>query len=123
MTLKADLENEVRKIFTSSWKERNGRVVPGPKDLSLGNDAVKLHATVLYADMADSTDLVDHHRRPFAAEVYKTYLRCAARIIKNEQGSITAYDGDRVMAVFLGDSKNTSAVHSAIKINYAVQNI
>src|SRR5438128_1808394 len=95
MTLKADLESEVKKIFTSSWKERDGRVVPGPKDLSLENDAVKLQATVLYADMADSTDLVEHHRRPFAAEIYRAYLRCTARIIKNRQGSITAYDGDR----------------------------
>jgi class 3 adenylate cyclase len=123
VTFKTDLESEVKGIFESKWIVREGRVVPDPKDLSLGNDAMKLHATVLYADMADSTDLVDHHRRPFAAEVYKTYLRCAARIIKNEQGSITAYDGDRVMAVFLGDSNNTSAVLSALKINYAVQNI
>ena len=123
MTLKADLESEVKKIFTSPWEEREGRVVPGPKDLSLDNDAVKLHATVLYADIADSTDLVDHHRRPFAAEIYRAYLRCTARIIKNRQGSITAYDGDRVMAVFLGDSKNTLAVRAALEIHYAVQAI
>ncbi len=123
MTLKADLENEVRKIFTSSWKERNGRVVPGPRDLSLENDAVKLQATVLYADMADSTDLVDHHRRPFAAEIYRAYLRCTARIIKNRQGIITAYDGDRVMAVFQGDSSNTLAVRAALEIHYSVHTI
>ncbi|SRR5258706_2958640 len=59
MTLKTDLESEVKAIFESTWEEREGKVVPDPKDLSLGNDAVKLKATVLYADMADSTDLVD----------------------------------------------------------------
>src|SRR5260370_31674604 len=73
--------------------------------------------------MADSTDLVDGHEPHFAAEIYKAYLRCAARIIKHEQGTITAYDGDRVMAVFLGNSKNTSAVRSAQMINYTIQAI
>lgn len=123
MTLKDDLESEVKQIFRDEWTERDGRVVPDPEDLELGNDAVKLNATVLYADMADSTDLVDSNEDWFAAEVYKAYLRCAARIINNEQGTITAYDGDRVMAVYLGNSKNTSAVRSALKINYAVKKI
>ena len=125
MTFKTDLESAVKEIFETRWKEREGKVVPDPEGLSLGNDAVKLNATVLYADMADSTDLVDSysHKRLFAAEIYKAYLRCAARIIKSEQGTITAYDGDRVMAVFLGDSKETLAVRSAMKINYTVQKI
>ncbi len=123
MTFKSDLEREVKEIFESNWSVREGKVVPDPEDLKLGNDAVKLHATVLYADIADSTDLVDSHKHHFAAEVYKTYLRSTATIIKSEKGTITAYDGDRVMAVFLGDSKNTSAVRSAMKINYAVHNI
>lgn len=123
MALKADLESEVRAISESGWTKRDGQVVPDPEDLQLGNDAVKLQATVLYADMADSTDLVDGHEPHFAAEIYKAYLRCAARIIKHEQGTITAYDGDRVMAVFLGKLKNTSAVRSAQMINYAVSTI
>src|SRR5258708_33550968 len=118
MAFKTDLENEVKEILESKWTERDGQVVPDPEDLQLGNDAVKLQATVLYADMADSTDLVDGHEPYFAAEIYKVYLRGATRIIKHEQGTITAYDGDRVMAVFLGNSKNTSAVRSAQMINY-----
>jgi class 3 adenylate cyclase len=123
MTFKTDLESAVREIFQSDWTEREGKGVPVPKDLAIGNGAVKLNATVLYADMADSTDLVDRYERPFAAEIYKAYLRCAATIIKSEQGTITAYDGDRVMAVFLDESKKDSAVRSAMKINYAVQEI
>src|SRR6266704_5883040 len=98
MTFKADLEKDVKNIFKSKWKPRNGRVVPDLENLSLGNDAVKFKATVLYADMADSTKLVDSQKPHFVAEMYKVYLRCAANIIKNEQGTITAYDGDRVMA-------------------------
>jgi uridylate cyclase len=119
MSLKDDLEKEVAKIFREQWTERDGNVVPEDKDIGLGNDAVKLDATVLYADMTDSTEMVDRLSKTKAAEIYKTFLLCAARIIRYEGGAITAYDGDRVMGVFIGDSKNTNAIRTAMKINWA----
>src|SRR5207245_1997382 len=122
-SLKDDLLKEVSKIFRSRWTTRDGNVVPADDSLALDNDAVKLDATVLYADLADSTNLVDAYVPWFAAEIYKTFLHCAGKIVRSEGGEITAYDGDRIMAVYLGPSKNTSAVRSALKINYAVQQI
>lgn len=119
MSLKEDLIADVKDIFKKQWTSRDGYVVPESDDLKLENDAVLLHATVLYADMADSTILVDKHKPEFAAEIYKTFLHCAAKIIRSEDGEITAYDGDRIMAIFLGDSKNTSATKAALKINLA----
>ena len=123
MALKEDLEEAVSKIFREIWTERNGQDVPLPENLKLGNDAVKLDATVLYADMSDSTKLVDSYKPQFAAEIYKAYLTCAAKIVKSEGGNIAAYDGDRIMAVFIGDSKNTTAAKTALKLNGAVLNI
>jgi class 3 adenylate cyclase len=121
--LKQDLSTEVATIFKSRWSERDGTIVPEDDGLQLGNDAVKLKATVLYADLADSTILVDAYQPHFAAEIYKTFLHAAAKIIRSESGVITAYDGDRIMAVYIGDSKNTSAVRTAMKIKYAVSEI
>lgn len=121
--LKPELEIAVKDIFAGVWFERDGEVVPEPEDLKLGNDAVKLNATVIYADISSSTALVDSYKGQFAAEIYKTFLICAAKIIKDEEGTITAYDGDRVMGVFIGDSKNTHAVRTALRINAAVLHI
>lgn len=123
MGLKDDLVTEVATIFRSQWTERDGETVPEAEDLKLGNDVVKMKATVLYADLADSTALVDGYKRFFAAEIYKTFLHCAAKIIRDEGGTITAYDGDRIMAIFIGDPKNTPAVKAAMKINWAMVNI
>ena len=47
----------------------------------------------------------------------------SCRIIRSDGGEITAFDGDRVMAVYLGDSKNSNAAKSALKINWAVKNV
>jgi class 3 adenylate cyclase len=123
MAILDELQVLTGKVFREQWTKREGMVVPEPTDLQLGNDAVVLDATVLYADMASSTQLVDNQKQHLAAEVYKTYLACAARIIKGEGGAITAYDGDRVMAVFIGDSKNTCAGRTALKINWVVSKI
>jgi class 3 adenylate cyclase len=123
MALADDLRTEVRNIFKLQWSKRDGDVVPEPASINLGNDAVLLDGTVLYADMDGSTKLVDDTKPSFAAEIYKSYLHCAAKIIRSEGGEITAFDGDRIMAVFIGDLKNTSAARSALKINYCVREI
>lgn len=125
MGLKDDLAAEVKATFAGVWQEEATSSVPAPEDLRLNAKHAKNleTATVLYADLDGSTSMVDNHTWQFSAEIYKNYLRCAAQIIRSEDGIITAYDGDRIMAVFTGGSKNTSAVRCAMKINYAVVEI
>jgi class 3 adenylate cyclase len=122
--LKEELEYAVKRIISEDrWTRRDGTVVPAPESLRLGNDGVNLDATVLYADMSDSTVLVDKYRPNFAAEIYKSYLACAARVLKSQGGIVTAYDGDRVMGVFIGENKETNALRAAFKINGAVWDV
>ena len=123
MSLKDDLNSEVAKIFKSTWTKRDGQVVPESDDIKLDNDAVLLEGTVLYADLDESTNLVDKYKPAFAAEMYKAYLHCVAKIITAEGGVITSYDGDRIMAVFIGDDKNSNAARTALKINWVRENI
>jgi class 3 adenylate cyclase len=123
MGLADDLKSEVDKIFHSRWSIRDGEVVPDTPDVKLDNEGVRLSGTVLYADIDGSTNMVDSKTAKFAAAVYKNYLLCASRIIRSEGGVITAYDGDRVMAVFIGSAKNTSAVRCGLKIAGAVLKI
>lgn len=119
-----DLKSEVTKIFRDRWTTREGRVVPEPEDLQLSNDAVEFEkATVLYADLSGSTAMVNAENWMFAAEVYKTFLYCAAKLVREEGGKITSYDGDRIMGVFVGNTPCTSAAKCALKINYAVEKI
>ena len=123
MALKDDLKAQVETIFSSQWATRNGQVVPSPGDVKLSNDAVKLNGTVLYADLSQSTAMVLAEQPWFSAEVYKTFLHCAAKIVKDSGGTITAYDGDRIMAVYLGGNKNTNAVKAALKLHYVCREI
>ena len=125
MTTKNQLADEINKAFDGLWAVEVAQKVPTPDDLRLNtNHAKDLEvATVLYADIDGSTSMVDDRPWWFSADVYRAYLRCAAAMIRDEGGTITAYDGDRVMAVFTGDYKNTSAVRCAMKIAYLVEQI
>ena len=119
-----EVSKEIRAIFDGRWTTAQGRQVPDTERIKLsGNDAVEIDGTVLYSDMADSTRLVDDYKSSFAAEIYKAYLLAACRVIRSESGEITAFDGDRVMAVFVGDYKNSFAVQAALKIHYIVREI
>jgi class 3 adenylate cyclase len=123
MGLVEDLGSEVKNVLKSSWQMRQGSAVPSDSDIALANQGVELDGAVLYADLVDSTGLVLHHELTFAAEVYKSYLIAACRVIKTNGGSITAFDGDRVMAVFVGPSKCDNAARTALQIAWAVQQI
>lgn len=123
MALKDDLETFCYDTFLTKWETRDGLVVPTDASLKLTNDSVELDATILYADLADSTVMVDNQISGFSAEVYKTFLYCAAKIVRANGGEITAYDGDRIMAVFIGNRKNSDAAKTALQIKWAVSNI
>jgi class 3 adenylate cyclase len=123
MGLQEDLEAYVKKTHADQWSTQEGHNVPEAEDLGLGNEAIRLDGTVLYADLADSTGLVKGYKDWFAAEVYKNFLYCAARVIRARGGTITAYDGDRVMAVFIGDTKNTAAAKCGLQINHVTKEI
>lgn len=122
MSVADDIKKNAADTFGAKWSVRDGQVVPDASDLKLSNDAVRFEkATVLYADLDQSTDLVETKKWQFAGEVYKTFLYAASRLIRNHGGKIVSYDGDRVMGVFIGDRQRNDAVSCALQINYAVK--
>jgi class 3 adenylate cyclase len=118
LTLKDEIAAYSAASFADAWSTRDGKKVPVPGDIGAGNDGVWLDAAILYADLNDSTGLVSSQSHKFAAEVYKSYTYMCARII-SKNGTVSAYDGDRVMGVFIGDTKCTNAIKAAQEINYA----
>lgn len=123
MALETELEKYVKATFAEPWTTKSGRKVPETDDLPLNNQATVIEGTVLYADLADSTPMVKNFKPWFSAEVYKNYLHCAARLITHFGGVITAYDGDRVMGVFIETNRNTAAVKCGLNIAHVVENV
>src|ERR1700674_4405221 len=114
MSLLDDLKADVDGVLTTKWDVRDGEVVPESESVALAGGAVKLSAAMLYSDLADSTALAMYDWR-VAARVFKAFLVCSSRVILARDGRIRSFDGDRVMGVFIGNYKNTSAAKCALQ--------
>ena len=123
MAISDDIKTGVNDIFSTAWDIREGTKVPDTADVALAGGGVELEATILYSDLAASTRLVTEFDRRTAAKIMKAFLFAASRMITNRGGDIRSFDGDRVMGIFLGDSKNTSAANCALNINWAVAEV
>jgi class 3 adenylate cyclase len=123
MVEKTELEAYINRTFSlESWQVEEARVVPFTKDVPLSNAAKHFdHATFLYADLSGSTKMVEQLNWSRSAEIYKNYLYCASRLIRHFQGDVVAFDGDRVMGVFLNEAQCTNAVRCALRINWALR--
>jgi adenylate cyclase len=116
-TFSDSLIAEVASTLKEAWDSRDGQVVPETDDLRLANDRVELDAVLLYADLADSTEMAMGDQE-IASEVFKSYLRGVTKIIGKNDGEVRSFDGDRVMGVFIGKYKNSAAAKCGLQINW-----
>jgi class 3 adenylate cyclase len=123
MALSDDLTRDVQTIISTAWDKREGRKIPATEEVALAGGAVEIEATFLYADLADSSRMAKELDRRIAAKIIKSFLHCASKLIVARGGKIVSFDGDRVMGVFYGDSKNSSAAKCALHIKWAVNSM
>ena len=123
MGISDDVKNGIDGVLSPAWSTRNGTVVPATEDIVLRDGAVNIDATYLYADLAQSSLLGQKIKKEVAAKVIRSYLNAATRLLRNYGGEIRSFDGDRVLAIFIGDAKNTNAVRAAFALNWAVKNV
>ncbi len=107
-------------VLDSEWDCRKGNVVPTTDTVKLKDGAVEINACYLYADMADSSGAAQSLDREVTAKIIRAYLNAATRILKHYGGEIRSFDGDRVMAIYIGPQKETSAIRAALALNWAV---
>jgi adenylate cyclase len=123
VSVKGDIESDIASILSRTWDVRDGVVVPSTADVKLGGGGVKLDAVMLYADLADSTELVLRLDRRVVAKTYKCFLAAASRLIKYKSGYIRSFDGDRVMGIFLGNTKCSAATACGLHLKWAFDKI
>lgn len=123
MSISSDVVDGVNGVLTPPWSNRIGSVVPTTDNIVLRDGSVTLDATYLYADLANSSALGQNVKPEVAAKIIRCYLNAATRILTYYGGEIRSFDGDRVMAIFVGNAKNSSAVRSGLALNWAVREV
>ena len=122
MTRSSDLTSLVKTGLATPLTVRKGRVVPEAAEIG-PNEGVELDAAYVYADMADSSKLAHTVYRHVAARIIRSYVNTATNILNYWDGEIRSFDGDRVMAIFIGENRNRAAVRAAFEINWAASEV
>lgn len=117
------IQSSVDDVLSTPWNITNGSLVPKTEDIVMKNGGRRVDATYLYADLAGSSKMAHELDPEVTAKVIRAYITSATRILRHFGGEIRSFDGDRVMAIFIGDSKNDSAVRAALAINWAVSQV
>jgi adenylate cyclase len=117
------VRSNVDDLLAAAWSTRDGTVVPTTDSVVMKNGAVVVDATYLYADLANSSKAAHVLKKEVTAKIFRVYLNAATRIIRHYGGEIRSFDGDRVMGIFIGESKNTNAAKAGLGINWAVSEV
>jgi adenylate cyclase len=104
-------------------EHRDTTGVPEIVDFCGYDGVLDTECSVLFSDFGGSTELVATHDRDFAIWLLKGYLRCCAKIATIEEGFIGAFEGDGIMALFAGPSKEERATRAALGIQWAISNV
>lgn len=112
---KKDLNNKVKTLFDENFSSKEITDVPDISDTRLTHGATGLEGqfTFLYVDLRGSSSLTDSHRLYTIAKIYKAFHHCMVECVKENDGRVRSFDGDRVMAVFGGDRKVNNAIECA----------
>ena len=117
------VEKDIDNIKNASWGTRKGTVVPSTENIALNGGAVELEAAYLFADMANSSKMARTFDRRITAKILKSFLAASVRIIRYHNGTVMSFDGDRVMAAFVGETPATTATRCAFSISWMVKNV
>lgn len=112
-----------KRMIKAPLDTRMARVVPSVDGIKLAGGAANFNGVVLYADLADSSRLATEFRADVAAKIFRAYLFCMTKLIREHQGTVTSFDGDRVMGIFIGDDKEDRAGKCAFEMTWVVQKV
>lgn len=123
MGISEDVELDVEKIKDTTMSVRSGQVVPSTDSIALHNGAVELEVAYLYADLANSSKMARRFDRRITAKILKSFLATSTRIVRHKGGTVMSFDGDRVMAAFVGGAKCTNATKAAFAIAWSISEV
>lgn len=125
MALLADLNAKVDAYSKQPYEIEETTIVPDTDNskLTFGNKGLTCEYAFLFMDIRKSSQLHETYGFTKAAKIYQSFHDINVRVIEENGGFVRAFDGDRVMGVFVGGMKNSNAVKAAMQIQWAIRNI
>lgn len=107
--------DQIGGYLNQSYTQEETRVVPKRPDLTFGNSAKKMkHAVVVYVDMRKSKKILSDATTFWSVKIHKSFLFALTHCVERRDGHMRSFNGDGILAFFVGENAASKAVRSAM---------
>lgn len=124
MATNQEIVEKIADVLTESYERVKIGYIPKKNHLTFGNTVAEIeHAKVFYIDMRKSRQILTDATDFWSAKIHKAFLTAVTRCIENREGHLRSFNGDGILAFFIGDNAASRAVRAAMEIKGFVNHI
>jgi len=117
MASNSEILNTIESYLTESYERNETTIVPKKNDLIFGNHVkVMKHAVVFFIDMRKSRKILSDENDFWSVKIHKSFLKAVTHCIDNRNGHLRSFNGDGLLAFFIGENAASRAVRAAMDI-------
>ena len=115
MATNQEAKDRISDYLGQAYEQEETRVVPKRPDLTFGNTTKKIkHAVVLYVDMRKSKKILSDASTFWSVKIHKAFLSALTHCVECRDGHMRSFNGDGIMAFFVGENAASRAVRAAM---------
>ncbi len=114
----------IKQYLKESYTRATTYSVPQKGDLTFGNTVKTIdHAKVFYIDMRKSRKILADENDFWSVKIHKAFLKAVTHCVEKRGGHIRSFNGDGILAFFIGNNASSKAVRAAMDIKGFVNEI
>ncbi len=117
MATNQEIFEKIEGYLTESYTRSDTDIVPKKGDLTFGNTVKKMpHVKVFYIDMRKSRKILSDASTFWSVKIHKAFLGAVTHCLENREGHLRSFNGDGLLAFFIGENAASRAVRAALDI-------
>jgi class 3 adenylate cyclase len=124
MATNQDIVDKIEGYLNESYTRTETYGVPKVNDLTFGNSVKKMpHAVVMFIDMRKSRKILSDASDFWSIKIHKSFIRAVTHCLEKRDGHMRSFNGDGILAFFVGENAASRAVKSAMEIKGFVREL
>ncbi|MCK9439517.1 hypothetical protein M0Q39_05665 [Patescibacteria group bacterium] len=112
-----EILDTIKEYLEESYNQTETAIIPKKDNLTFGNTIKKIdHVKVFYIDMRKSRKILTDANDFWSIKIHKSFLLAVIYSIEKRGGHLRSFNGDGVLAFFIGDNAASRAVRAALDI-------
>jgi len=112
-----EILEQIEEYLAESYTRSDTNIVPKRDDLTFGNTVKKMvHAKAFYIDMRKSRKILSDASTFWSIKIHKAFLGAVTYCIERREGHLRSFNGDGLLAFFIGENAGSRAIRTAMDI-------